>query len=138
MRDLGIVIFQGMKQRKKQVTKYLRLFAKSALDPSNWIKNYALSHIMSSKTGNLTNSSLSHGRTTKRPPPRATALENTSTMAFCHCPYCRKAAAFTIYAGWRFRDLGYYSCQRHQTYYTTTSFDDLSTSLRLRTSFFWE
>ena len=67
-------------EAKKDITKYLRLYAKlvdyiivyyakSALDPSNWIKNYALSHIMSSKTGNLTNSSLSHGRTTKRPPP---------------------------------------------------------------------
>ena len=55
-------------EAKEETTKYLRLFAKSALDPSNWIKNYALSHIMSSKTGNLTNSSLSHGRTTKRPP----------------------------------------------------------------------
>ena len=73
-------IFQGIKQRTVEITKYLRLYAKlvdyiivyyakSALDPSNWIKNYALSHIMSSKTGNLTNSSLSHGRTTKRPPP---------------------------------------------------------------------
>ena len=62
-------IFQGIKQRTVEMTKYLRLYAKSALDPSNWIKNYALSHIMSSKTGNLTNSSLSHGRTTKRPPP---------------------------------------------------------------------